>query len=132
MLGDAGAAWREAVEAEVQQQFDRYEQALRGHAIDALNDFFVDAPETTRFGIGEENYGRAAIDDYRRGCAPVHPHRQLRRSFVVALTPQVVCVSSEFTDPDTIGIGRQSQTWLRTPGGWKIAMAHVSVRAEST
>ncbi|HEX4376877.1 MAG TPA: AtzH-like domain-containing protein [Steroidobacteraceae bacterium] len=130
-MKDAGAStWRETAETEVRQQFDRYEQALRAHAIDALNDFFVDAPESTRFGIDEENYGRAAIDDYRRGCKPVHPHRHLRRSVVVALTPQVVCVSSEFTDPDTIGIGRQSQTWLSTPRGWKIAMAHVSVRRD--
>ena len=130
MLTDAGAPWREAAETEVRQQFDRYEQALRAHAVGTLNDFFLDSSETVRFGVAEENYGIEAIRAYRRRCAPVHPDRLLRRTVVVALTPQIVCVSSEFTDPATLGIGRQSQTWLLTTAGWKIAMAHVSTRSE--
>jgi hypothetical protein len=123
--------WRDEAESEVRQQFDRYEQALRAHAIQTLNDFFVDSPTTVRFGIAEENYGRAEIEDYRRRCAPVHPDRRMRRAVIAVLTPEVVCVSSEFVDPDTVGTGRQSQTWLRTVSGWKIAMAHVSTRVTS-
>ena len=26
-------------------------------------------------------------------------------------------------------VGRQSQTWIRTPAGWRVAAAHVSVIA---
>lgn len=128
MLGDAGAPWRKAAETEVRQQFDRYEQALRAHAVETLNDFFVDSSETVRFGVAEENYGIESIQAYRRACSPVHPHRQLHRTSITALTPQVVVVSTQFADP--IGIGRQTQTWMLTEGGWKIAMAHVSVRPQ--
>jgi Protein of unknown function (DUF3225) len=128
LLADVGTPWRTAAETEVRQQFDRYEQALRAHAIDTLNDFFVDSPQTVRFGTSEENYGKESIDTWRRLCVPVHPYRQTHHVVLVALTPQVVCVSCEFTDPNTVGTGRQSQTWLRTADGWKIAMAHVSVR----
>jgi hypothetical protein len=37
-----------------------------------------------------------------------------------------VAVDLVFADDDT-SIGRQSQTWVRTADGWRIARAHVSV-----
>jgi hypothetical protein len=58
----------------------------------------------------------------------VHPQRQTRHTVVTALTAQVACVTTEFTDLETPGLGRQSQTWLLTAQGWKIALAHVSLR----
>jgi hypothetical protein len=36
-------------------------------------------------------------------------------------------VSAEFTDPASAQLGRQTQTWVRTEAGWKIAVAHVSL-----
>jgi hypothetical protein len=36
-------------------------------------------------------------------------------------------VSCEFSDPSTSHTGRQTQTWVRTVEGWRIAAAHVSL-----
>jgi hypothetical protein len=115
--------------ADVRRAFECYEQALREHDIERLNDFFLPSADTVRFGISEENYGIDAIRTYRRASAAVHPQRRLQHTVILALSDQVACVSTEFTDPVTVGVGRQSQTWVRTGEGWKIAMAHVSLPA---
>jgi len=120
------AEGRAAVEAEVRVAFERYERALREHDIDALNGFFVVSPDTVRFGIDEQNYGFDAIAAYRRASTPVHSQRTLHRTVIVTLGNDAACVSTEFADPLSAGVGRQSQTWVRTPVGWKITMAHVS------
>ena len=57
----------------------------------------------------------------------MHPERRLLRTVVTSCGANVACVSAEFTDPLTAGVGRQTQTWVRTAEGWKIAVAHVSV-----
>jgi len=124
--GGESAPGRASVEAEVRVAFARYEEALRRHDIEALNNFFVVSPDTVRFGIDEQNYGFDAIAAYRRESAPVHPQRELQHIVIVSIGAGVACVSAEFTDPATVGIGRQTQTWVRTAAGWKIAMAHVS------
>jgi uncharacterized protein (TIGR02246 family) len=128
LASDTDGTWRADTEAQVRRTFARYEQALRAHAVETLNELFLPSPDAVRFGVGEENYGHDAIAAYRRLSAPVHPQRQLRRTIVAVLSPEVACVSTEFTDPATLGLGRQTQTWLRTADGWRIAMAHVSVR----
>jgi hypothetical protein len=115
--------------ADVRREFERYEQALREHDVERLNDFFLASAQTVRFGIAEENYGIDAIRTYRRASAAVHPQRRLQHTVILALNDEVACVSTEFTDPVTVGVGRQSQTWVRTGEGWKIAMAHVSLPA---
>lgn len=128
MSSQSEADWRTHAEAQVRTAFERYEQALHAHAVEALNDFFVPSEQTVRFGIAEESYGATAIAAYRRSAPPVHPQRQTRHTVVTALTAQVACVTTEFTDLETPGLGRQSQTWLLTAQGWKIALAHVSLR----
>jgi hypothetical protein len=113
--------------ADVRRAFERYEQALREHDVETLNDLFLESPDTVRYGIAEQHYGFKAIGNWRRTARPVHQQRQLRRTVISSFGRDVACVSSEFTDPATPGIGRQTQTWVRTPAGWKIIAAHVSV-----
>jgi hypothetical protein len=36
---------------------------------------------------------------------------------------------TEFQRDDPQKVGRQSQTWVRTPEGWRVVAAHVSVIA---
>ena len=112
--------------AEVRQAFERYERALREHDVETLNDLFLDSPDTVRYGIAEQSYGFKAIGAWRRSAQAAHPERKLRHMVISRFGPDVACVSSEFTDPTTPGIGRQTQTWVRTPAGWKIMAAHVS------
>jgi hypothetical protein len=107
---DAGAD-DDAVVREVRAAFEQYEHSA----------------ESIRYGIAEQNYGIEAIAAYRRASVPVHPERHLLRTVVTSYGAHVACVSAEFTDPVTAGVGRQTQTWVRTAAGWKIAVAHVSV-----
>jgi ketosteroid isomerase-like protein len=120
---DAGAA----VAREVRAAFEQYEEALIRHDIEALNGFFLNSAQAIRYGLAEQNYGIEAIAAFRRGSLPVHGQRRLLRVEVTSLSADVACVSAEFTDPATAGRGRQTQTWVRTSEGWKIAVAHVSV-----
>jgi hypothetical protein len=125
LLDDKVAVQRDVL-AEVRAVYQRYEEALLRHDIETLNAFFLLSPDTVRYGLTEQNYGFDAIAAYRRAAAPVPRQRQLLRTVITVLGRDVACVSTEFSDPVTIGTGRQTQTWLRTAQGWRIAVAHVS------
>jgi hypothetical protein len=122
-----GAEDRAAVVREVRAAFEQYEAALIRHDIETLNGFFLNSAQAIRYGLAEQNYGIDAIAAYRRGSLPVHRQRRLLRVEVTSLGEDVACVSAEFTDPASAGLGRQTQTWVRTAEGWKIAVAHVSL-----
>ena len=51
--------------AEVRAAFDRYEKALIINDLDVLNSIFRDAPQTIRYGIGENLYGYDQIKAFR-------------------------------------------------------------------
>ena len=53
------------VVAEVQAAFDRYEKALMTNDVAMLNSIFRDAPQTIRYGIGENLYGHDEIAAFR-------------------------------------------------------------------
>jgi ketosteroid isomerase-like protein len=116
-----------AVVREVRAAFERYEQALMRHDVEALNGFFLPSEYSIRYGLAEQNYGIEAIAAGRRAANPVHPQRRLLRTVVTSYGADVACVSAEFTDPAVAARGRQTQTWVRTGEGWKIAVAHVSL-----
>jgi ketosteroid isomerase-like protein len=121
-----GADDRAAVR-EVRAAFEQYEAALVRHDVAALNDFFLNSVRAIRYGLAEQNYGIDAIAAYRANSLPVNTQRRLLRVEVASLSADVACVSAEFTDPATAALGRQTQTWVRTAQGWKIAVAHVSL-----
>jgi uncharacterized protein (TIGR02246 family) len=113
--------------AEVRAVFERYEAALARNDVAVLNELFLPSATTVRYGIAEQQYGFEDIAAYRRAAAPVHPQRRLLRTVISAFGPDVACVSCEFSDPSTAHTGRQTQTWVRTVEGWRIAAAHVSL-----
>jgi ketosteroid isomerase-like protein len=113
-------------EAAVEQCSDVYEDALRRHDVATLDRCFWDDPTVLRFGIADRQVGYAAVVAWRATAPPISPSRVITERHVVALAPGVVAVDLVFADDDT-SIGRQSQTWVRTAEGWRIARAHVSV-----
>ena len=54
------------VVAEVRAAFDRYEKALMTNDLAALNTIFREAPQTIRYGIGENLYGYDEIRAFPR------------------------------------------------------------------
>ena len=126
MIGDDAFNLAEVM-AEVRAAFDLYEAALRRHDSGALNDFFVQRADTARFGLAEHNYGADEIAAWRRASAPVPAARRLLKVLIVTFGRDAASASAEFTDGGSATlVGRQSQLWIRTPAGWKIAAAHVS------
>jgi hypothetical protein len=115
------------VAAEVRACFDAYEAALVANDVAAMDAWFWDDPSVVRFGIAECQYGPEEIAAWRRSTRPVPPDRRHVRTTVVAHGRDLAVVTLEFANGERPGRGRQSQVWLRTPDGWRVAHAHVSM-----
>lgn len=118
--------------AQVRSAFDAYEAALMRGDVSTLVDLFWRSPVTIRFGDTETSYGFDAITRFRREYMPVDVARTLTRVEVTALGDDVATVFCESRYHESCRTGRQSQTWLRTDEGWRIANAHVSQPATPT
>ena len=55
------------VVAEVTAAFNRYEKALNGNDVAALDELFWKSPHTLRYGVGEQLYGHDQIAAFRAG-----------------------------------------------------------------
>ena len=115
------------VAAEVTAAVDAYEAALAANDLDALDRVFWASPDVVRLGVSENLYGAATIAAFRQGRVGGAPPRTRTRTHVVALGPDVAVAHVEFIRTDTGRAGRQSQTWIRTADGWRVASAHVSL-----
>ena len=116
------------VVAEVKAAFDRYEQALISNDLDTLNDTFRDDPRTIRYGMAENLYGYGEIMSFRAGRAPVGLARTISRTVITTYGHEFATASTLFERTTTPGkIGRQMQTWVKFPEGWRVVAAHVSL-----
>jgi hypothetical protein len=118
-----------AVLAEVQAVFERYEDALVHNRVDMLDELFWRSPLTVRYGVGENLYGHDAIAAFRAARSPAGLARQLARTVITTYGRDFATAMTEFRRDGHAGIGRQSQTWLRTAQGWRVVAAHVSLIA---
>jgi 1-carboxybiuret hydrolase subunit AtzH-like protein len=110
--------------AEVTAAFRRYEQALIGNDVAVLNELFWESPHTLRYGLGENLYGHAAIGGFRAARLPLGLARVLRNVSITTFGDDFAVANTEFLRNG--GNGRQSQSWVRMPQGWRIVAAHVS------
>lgn len=116
------------VVAEVTAAFGRYEVALNANDVKVLDELFWDSPLTIRYGITENLYGSAEIAAFRSGRSPVGLARSISRTVITTYGRDLATANTLFERESTAGkIGRQSQTWMRTPDGWRVVSAHVSV-----
>jgi hypothetical protein len=116
------------VVAEVKAAFDRYEKALTGNDVAALNAIFRDAPQTIRYGIGENLYGHREISGFRAARSPVGLMRSISRTVITTYGRDHAVASTLFRRETVPGkVGRQMQTWVRFPDGWHVVAAHVSL-----
>lgn len=116
------------VVAEVRKAFDNYEDALVNNKVDKLNELFRDDPRTIRYGAGEILYGFDQIKSFRAARSPVALGRTLSRTVITTYGRDFATASTLYERPSATGkIGRQMQTWVRFPGGWRVVAAHVSL-----
>lgn len=116
-----------AVVAELTPLCDAYEQALMANDLDTLDQLFWASPSTLRYGVSENLYGIEEIRAFRVGRTGGSPQRDVLRRVITTYGHDVATCNLEFVRPATGTRGRQSQTWLRTADGWRIAAAHVSL-----
>jgi hypothetical protein len=117
-----------AVRAEVEAAFRTYEVALTTNDVPTLEAMFRDDPRTIRYGIGENLYGMEAIRAFRRARSPVGLERTLAQTVITTYGRDFATAMTLFARDNARGkIGRQSQTWVRFPDGWRVVAAHVSV-----
>jgi hypothetical protein len=116
------------VVAEVREAFDRYEQALVNNDVAALDALFRDDPRTIRYGATENLYGYGEIKSFRAARSPVALGRTLSRTVITTYGREFAVASTLYERPSAPGrTGRQMQTWVKFPEGWRIVAAHVSL-----
>jgi len=114
--------------AEVSAAFARYERALVSNDVATLNELFREDGRTLRYGIGENLYGHRAIKSFRAARSPVGLARRTAGTVVTSYGRDIAVASTLFYRDTLPGkVGRQMQTWVRFPEGWRIVAAHVSV-----
>ena len=116
------------VVAEVEAAFAHYEAALVGNDVDTLGALFWHSEQTIRYGIAENLYGAGEIAAFRAARSPVGLARRLSRTVITTYGRDFATASTLF-ERDTVPgkIGRQMQTWVRLPDGWRVVAAHVSL-----
>lgn len=126
-MGDGLDEAERAAVDEVRECFADYESALLANDVDTMDRWFWDDPAVVRFGIAECQYGPEEIAAWRRAATPVPPERRHVRTTFTAHGADLVVATLEFANGDAPGRGRQSQLWRRTPEGWRVVHAHVSM-----
>ena len=116
------------VVAEVKAAFQRYEKALVSNDIAALDAMFHDDPRTIRYGSTENLYGYAEIEAFRAARSPAGLMRTLSKTVISTYGRDHAVTSTLFHRASVPGkVGRQMQTWVRFPEGWRVVAAHVSL-----
>ncbi|MGJ4927333.1 oxalurate catabolism protein HpxZ [Bradyrhizobium sp. HKCCYLS2038] len=120
------------VVAEVTAQFQRYEQALVSNDVTVLDELFRQDSRTLRYGIGENLYGYSEIAAFRAARSPAGLMRRTARTVISTYGRDAAVASTLFYRDTAPGkVGRQMQTWIRFPEGWRIVAAHVSIIDEA-
>jgi AtzH-like len=120
------------VVAEVTAAFERYETALVTNDVATLDALFKDDPRTIRYGSAENLYGHGEIRAFRAARSAAGLARTLSKTVITAYGRDLAVASTLFHRAANPGkLGRQMQTWVRFPQGWRIVAAHVSLMDEA-
>lgn len=120
------------VHAEVVAAFQAYETALTGNDVETLDKLFWASPHVVRYGATECLYGQEEILAFRKARSTSGLDRQLTRTVITTFGRDFATASTEFLRTGVDRVGRQQQTWVRLPEGWRVVSAHVSLMAAPT
>ena len=114
--------------AELEDLYPEYETALVSNDVDRLVEMFWASPWAVRFGATENLYGIDEIRAFRKGRPAVNLARQVKELRITSFGKDFASITLEFERvvEGRLVNGRQSQTWVRFPQGWRIVSAHVS------
>jgi len=115
---------------EVRAAFEAYERALMENDLDALDALFWNSTFTVRFGPGQNLYGFDAIAAFRLGRVGGSPQREIFNTVITTFGTDFATANTEFQRAGAPKPGRQSQSWVRFPEGWRVVSAHISMLGE--
>lgn len=116
------------VVAEMSAAFERYEQALVTNDVAALDTLFRQDSRTIRYGVAENLYGHEEVAAFRAGRSPMNLMRTRARTVITTYGRDFAVASTLFHREGVPGkVGRQMQSWVRFPEGWRVVAAHVSL-----
>jgi hypothetical protein len=118
--------------AEMEAVFRRYEQALVGNDVAVLDELFWQSGQTIRYGVAENLHGVEEILAFRKARPSQGLARSLSRTTITTYGKDFATASTLFHRETAPGkVGRQMQSWVRFPEGWRVVAAHVSIIPES-
>jgi Protein of unknown function (DUF3225) len=113
--------------AEVKAAYDRYNDAINSGNIAVQNETFRNDERTIRYGQAENQYGYKEIAAFRAAALPLNPPRTLSRTVITTYGRDFAVASTLTHNAKRPGkVGRQMQTWVRFPEGWRVVAAQVS------
>ncbi|OTP71726.1 oxalurate catabolism protein HpxZ [Caballeronia sordidicola] len=112
--------------ASLETAFDEYEVALTTNDVPALDTLFWDSPHTLRYGATENLQGYEAIREFRAKRPGSALQRTIIDRSVTTFGTEFGVANITFHRNGETRTGRQSQTWARVDGVWKVVAAHVS------
>ena len=113
--------------AEVREAFARYEEARVHNDVATLDRLFWNSPHTMRYGVGENLYGYAEIQAFRAARPAQGLAREILRTQITSYGDCFATTHVEFRRVGSTRRGRQTQAWMKTPEGWRVVSAHVSL-----
>jgi hypothetical protein len=116
-----------AVVADVRRVFDVYETALTTNDTATLDALFWDHPAVIRYGPREVLKGKAEIAAFRKSRDTVDLARTIEDLVITTYGDAMATAFCEYRRTASGRRGKQTQTWIRTADGWRIAAAHVSL-----
>jgi Protein of unknown function (DUF3225) len=115
------------VVAEVKAAHDRYNDAINAGDITVINSTFYNDDRTIRFGQADMEYSYKEIEDFRKTAQPLVPPRVNIKTVITTYGRDFATASLLTHRANQPGkVGRQMQTWVRFPEGWRVVAAHVS------
>lgn len=115
------------VHAEMTALFARYEDALVNNQVDVLDELFWPSSHTVRYGVRENLHGIDEIRAFRQARGAQGLARTLSNTIITTFGRDFATAMTMFQREGGNKIGRQSQTWVRLPQGWRVVAAHVSL-----
>src|SRR3546814_16616726 len=97
---------------------------------DALDALFWPSEFTVRIGPGQNLYGIAAIQAFRTARVGGSPPRSLLKSVITSFGTDFATANAEFQRVGAPAPGRQTQSWVRFPEGWRVVRPHISMLSE--
>ena len=112
--------------AEVERASAAYELALTTNDVAQLDALFWDSPHTLRFGATENLAGYDEIRAFRLQRPSKGLMRTVTGRWITTFGDGFAVASITFARDGEPRVGRQSQTWVKIGGDWKVVAAHVS------